>query len=69
MGIYNGSNIDLNIKYFKFLSSSILLLFTRSKYLSIVADKMILNKNYIWLKPEYLQKLITCPFCIYTPTI
>ena len=45
MGIYNGYNIDLNIKYFKFLSSSILLLFTRSKYLSIVADKMILNKN------------------------
>ena len=45
MGIYNGYNIDLIIKYFKFLSSSILLLFTRSKYLSIVADKMILNKN------------------------
>ena len=45
MGIFNGSNIDLNIKYFKFLSSSNLLLFTRSKYLTIVADKMILNKN------------------------
>ena len=28
-----------------------------------------MNKNYSWLKPEYLQKLITCPFCIYTPTI